>query len=67
MTNDPHAEGAVLQAGALLETADLAMVLLHGRGGSAEDILSWAPRFNCRMSLTSRHRRQVTHGIRSRS
>ena len=29
----------VLQAGAPLETADLAMVLLHGRGGSAEDIL----------------------------
>jgi predicted esterase len=39
MTNDPHAAGAVLQAGAALNTADLAMVLLHGRGGSAEDIL----------------------------
>jgi predicted esterase len=39
MTNDPHATGAVLQAGAPLNTADLAMVLLHGRGASAEDIL----------------------------
>src|SRR4051794_12023330 len=39
MTNDPHAEDAVLQAGAPLAKADLAMVLLHGRGGSAEDIL----------------------------
>jgi phospholipase/carboxylesterase len=39
MTNDPHAADAVHQAGAPLETADLAMVLLHGRGGSAEDIL----------------------------
>lgn len=39
MTNDPHAADVVLQAGAPLETADLAMVLLHGRGGSAEDIL----------------------------
>jgi phospholipase/carboxylesterase len=39
MTNDPHAADSVLQAGASLETADLAMVLLHGRGGSAEDIL----------------------------
>jgi phospholipase/carboxylesterase len=39
MTNDPHAAGAVLQAGAALNAADLAMVLLHGRGGSAEDIL----------------------------
>jgi predicted esterase len=39
MTSDPHAAGAVLQAGAALNAADLAMVLLHGRGGSAEDIL----------------------------
>jgi phospholipase/carboxylesterase len=39
MTNDPHAAGAVLQAGAALNAADLAVVLLHGRGGSAEDIL----------------------------
>jgi phospholipase/carboxylesterase len=39
MTNDPHAGGAVLQMGAPLETANLAVVLLHGRGGSAEDIL----------------------------
>jgi phospholipase/carboxylesterase len=39
MTNDPHASGAVLQAGAALNAADLAMLLLHGRGGSAEDIL----------------------------
>jgi phospholipase/carboxylesterase len=39
MTNDPHASGAVLQAGGALNAADLAMVLLHGRGGSAEDIL----------------------------
>jgi phospholipase/carboxylesterase len=39
MTNDPHAAGAVLQAGAPLTAAHLAVVLLHGRGGSAEDIL----------------------------
>jgi phospholipase/carboxylesterase len=39
MTNDPHAAGAVLHAGAPLTAADLAMILLHGRGGSAEDIL----------------------------
>lgn len=39
MTNDRHDGGAVLQAGASLEKANLAMVLLHGRGGSAEDIL----------------------------
>jgi phospholipase/carboxylesterase len=40
MTNDPHAVGAVLQAGAPLNAADFAMVLLHGRGGSAEDMLA---------------------------
>jgi predicted esterase len=39
MTNDPHAQDAVLQAGAPLTAAGLAVVLLHGRGGSAEDIL----------------------------
>lgn len=39
MTNDPHKAGTVLQAGAPLTTANLAMILLHGRGGSAEDIL----------------------------
>lgn len=39
MRHDPHAAGAVLQAGAALTAADLAVILLHGRGGSAEDIL----------------------------
>jgi phospholipase/carboxylesterase len=39
MTNDTHAGSAVLQAGVPLDKADLAVVLLHGRGGSAEDIL----------------------------
>jgi predicted esterase len=46
MTNDPHAAGALLQAGAAFNTADLAMVLLHGRGGSAEDILELASAFH---------------------
>jgi hypothetical protein len=32
MTTGPHAGSAVLQAGAPLEPADLAVVLLHGRG-----------------------------------
>lgn len=46
MTSDPHAAGAVLQAGAALNAADLAMVLLHGRGGSAEDILELGSAFH---------------------
>jgi phospholipase/carboxylesterase len=33
----------ILQAGAPLETASAAVVLLHGRGASAEDILTLAP------------------------
>jgi predicted esterase len=43
---DPHGNGAVLYAGAPLSGAALAVVLLHGRGGSAEDILGLASAFN---------------------
>jgi len=39
MISDPHGKGEVLQLGAPLHQASLAVVLLHGRGGSAEDIL----------------------------
>jgi predicted esterase len=45
MMNDPHAGSAVLQAGAPLSQADLAVVLLHGRGGSAENILELSSAF----------------------
>jgi phospholipase/carboxylesterase len=45
MTGDPHADGAVLQAGAALAQADLAVILLHGRGASAEDILGLSTAF----------------------
>lgn len=45
MTNDPHAETSVLEAGAQLSTARIAVVLLHGRGGSAQDILGLASAF----------------------
>jgi phospholipase/carboxylesterase len=38
--DDPHAGSAVLYGGAALEQASHALVLLHGRGASAEDILS---------------------------
>lgn len=37
---DPHAGGRLLHAGASLEAADGLVILLHGRGGSAEDILA---------------------------
>ena len=45
MTNDPHASSVVLQVGTPLDNADLALVLLHGRGGSAEDILELGSAF----------------------
>lgn len=42
MSADPHKEGRVHRFGAPLEEAAGAVILLHGRGGSAEDILSLA-------------------------
>ena len=42
MTFDPHATGRMLHAGVPLAEAIGAVILLHGRGGSAEDILSLA-------------------------
>ena len=39
MNANPHANQPVLQAGAPLTEAARAMILLHGRGASAEDIL----------------------------
>jgi predicted esterase len=38
--DDPHAGSAVLHGGVALGQASHALVLLHGRGASAEDILS---------------------------
>lgn len=45
MTTDPHAADAILHAGSALSDATLAVVLLHGRGGSAEDILRLSSAF----------------------
>jgi predicted esterase len=42
LNQNPHRDGAVLRYGAPLDKAAGAMILLHGRGGSAEDILSLA-------------------------
>ena len=46
MSSDPHASGRVLNAGSAVSEASLAVVLLHGRGGSAEDILGLASAFD---------------------
>lgn len=46
MNIDPHANGSILHAGASIKDAHLAVVLLHGRGGSAEDILGLASSFH---------------------
>lgn len=42
---DPHGKQPVLHYGAPLEQANAAMVMLHGRGASAQDILSLAREF----------------------
>lgn len=42
MTADPHSGSATLRAGAPLPGARGAVILLHGRGGSAQDILTLA-------------------------
>ena len=42
MSQDPHRDGPVSHVGAPLETAAGAVILLHGRGASAGDILSLA-------------------------
>ena len=40
MTADSHRDQQLLRRGAPLDRADYVMILLHGRGASAEDILS---------------------------
>jgi phospholipase/carboxylesterase len=45
-TNDPHGNQPALLRGARLESAAGAVVLLHGRGASAEDILALAEDFD---------------------
>jgi len=40
MTESPHAAQPILRAGVPLPNARAALILLHGRGGSAEDILA---------------------------
>jgi phospholipase/carboxylesterase len=45
MNNDPHHDGPVLRFGKPLNEASGAVILLHGRGGSAEDILTLAHEF----------------------
>lgn len=39
MTSDPHARPPILQAGTPLEQARAAMVMIHGRGATAQSIL----------------------------
>src|SRR3954453_3499316 len=41
--NDPHANQPVLQVGTSLESARGVIVMIHGRGASAESILSLLP------------------------
>lgn len=40
MTDDPHAGGGLVTAGTSLSTAEAALVCVHGRGSSAESIVT---------------------------
>lgn len=40
---DPHQNAPLLHAGASLQDAQLVVILIHGRGATAEDILTLAP------------------------
>ncbi len=44
-THDPHAAQAVLHAGTALDQAPAVVLMIHGRGASAEDILGLASEF----------------------
>jgi len=46
VVDTPHQGGLVRTAGAPLERARAAMLMVHGRGAQAEDILSLASQFN---------------------
>ena len=37
---DPHAEGSILTGGAAIQEASTAIILLHGRGGSATEMIA---------------------------
>jgi len=43
---DPHAGGPVLHSGRAVAAARLAVILVHGRGGSAADILQLSEQFH---------------------
>jgi phospholipase/carboxylesterase len=45
MTQDPHKDQPVYTTGAALDKARAAMIMIHGRGASAQDILSLAGEF----------------------
>ena len=45
---DPHANPSILQAGAPIDEARIVAILLHGRGASAQDILTLSEEFSGR-------------------
>jgi len=45
---DPHANPQILQAGAPINEARIVAILLHGRGASAQDILTLSQEFSAR-------------------
>ena len=54
MSNDPHANAPMNVVGTLPDTAKAVMILIHGRGASAESILDLRNEFDCRWFLVYR-------------
>jgi phospholipase/carboxylesterase len=42
----PHQDQPLVRAGAALETADAALILVHGRGATAQSIIQMADEFD---------------------
>src|SRR4051794_35897944 len=64
---DPHAGQTTLGAGPTPEAAAATLVLMHGRGGSAEDILSLYTELRLSDLAALAPRRPATPGTRTRS
>src|SRR5687767_2536220 len=52
-TNDPHADTPILTAGPVPEQAAGTIIMIHGRGATAESILSLLPELELEMDVAA--------------
>ena len=65
MPSDPHGDGVVMTAGVALAEARSVLILLHGRGGSAQDILDLGMELGDASTAYLAHRLRNTPGIQT--